>query len=87
MSETNIEPAPLERLLTIDEVGAVLGCKRAKVYTIISSCGLPAVKLLGSTRVRESDLRTFSANLRKAVLKEQPGYAFVRHSVAEAAAQ
>ena len=35
--------------------------------------------------VRASDLRSFQANLRLAVLKEQPGYENVRRHVAEAA--
>ncbi len=46
-------------LIKIPEVAARLGVSRAKVYELIASGTLPAVKVDGCRRVRTSDLEAF----------------------------
>ena len=46
-------------LIKIPEVAARLGVSRAKVYELIASGALPAVKVDGCRRVRTGDLEAF----------------------------
>jgi hypothetical protein len=75
----------MDRLMTTAEVGAVLNLKPEKVIALFSY-GLRAAKVGNIWRVRESDLRAFSANLRAAVLETVPDFLNERRAVREAAA-
>lgn len=46
-------------LLKIPEAAAQLGVSRAKLYELIASGVLPAVKIDGCRRVRTDDLRAY----------------------------
>lgn len=50
-------------LIKIPEVAARLGVSRAKVYELIASGTLPAVKVDGCRRVRTCDLEAFVSGL------------------------
>lgn len=50
-------------LLKIPEAAAQLGVSRAKLYELIASGVLPAVKIDGCRRVRTDDLRTYVEGL------------------------
>ena len=52
-----------ELLLKIPEAAARLGVSRAKLYELIASGALPAVKIDGCRRVRTDDLRAFVEGL------------------------
>lgn len=54
--------APLPKLLlTVKDVGQILGVRTSKVYELINHNLLPALKL-DSTKVRLADLEKFLAN-------------------------
>ncbi len=50
-------------LLKIPEAAAQLGVSRAKLYELIASGVLPAVKIDGCRRVRTDDLRAYVEGL------------------------
>jgi len=50
-------------LIKIPEAAAQLGISRAKLYELIASGALPAVKVDGCRRVRTDDLRAYVAGL------------------------
>ena len=50
-------------LLKIPEAAAQLGVSRAKLYELIASGELPAVKIDGCRRVRTDDLRAYVEGL------------------------
>jgi len=50
-------------LLKIPEAAAQLGVSRAKLYELIASGTLPAVKIDGCRRVRTDDLRAYVEGL------------------------
>ncbi|GCE06154.1 helix-turn-helix domain-containing protein [Dictyobacter aurantiacus] len=57
-----LQPEQL-RLLTIPEVMKILGLGRTKVYDLINSHGLPAVKVDGATRVPLAKLQEWIEQL------------------------
>lgn len=63
MSATNLE-VPVSRLLyRVSEAATALGLSRAKVYALISSGALPAVRIDGARRIRAADLAAYVASL------------------------
>ena len=50
-------------LIKIPEAAAQLGVSRAKLYELIASGALPAVKVDGCRRVRTDDLRAYVEGL------------------------
>lgn len=50
-------------LLKIPDAAARLGVSRAKLYELIASGALPAVKIDGCRRVRTDDLRAYVEGL------------------------
>jgi excisionase family DNA binding protein len=55
---------PVVRLLyRISEVASALGLSRAKVYELINSGALRAVRIDGARRIRAVDLEAFVASL------------------------
>jgi excisionase family DNA binding protein len=55
---------PVVRLLyRISEAALTLGLSRAKVYELINSGALQAVRIDGSRRIRAADLEAFVASL------------------------
>lgn len=50
-------------LIKIPEAAAQLGVSRAKLYELIASGALPAVKVDGCRRVRTDDLRAYVKGL------------------------
>lgn len=55
------ESPPLEDLLTLEEVGKILGVGREKVYWLINHQGLPVVPLGKARKVRPSALSAWIA--------------------------
>jgi excisionase family DNA binding protein len=55
MGSTNVDAL----LMKIPEAAAQLGVSRAKLYELIASGALPAVKVDGCRRVRTDDLRAY----------------------------
>ncbi|TYP88433.1 helix-turn-helix domain-containing protein [Blastococcus xanthinilyticus] len=56
-------PAMAPKLLSLDDTATALGCSERTVKRLIADGVLPAVKLLGATRVRVQDLDTYIAGL------------------------
>ena len=55
---------PVARLLyRVSEVASALGLSRAKVYELINSGALRAVRIDGARRVKAADLEAFVASL------------------------
>ena len=52
-------PHEVESLMNIDEVCAVLGCKKSKLYQLMASGLLESVKVVGSRRFRPDAVREF----------------------------
>jgi excisionase family DNA binding protein len=52
-------PHEVESLMNIDEVCAVLGCKKSKLYQLLASGLLESVKVVGSRRFRPDAVREF----------------------------
>jgi len=50
-------------LIKVPEAAARLGVSRAKLYELIASGALPAVKVDGCRRIRTGDLRAYIADL------------------------
>ncbi len=50
-------------LIKVPEAAAQLGVSRAKLYELIASGALPAVKVDGGRRIRSQDLHDFVARL------------------------
>jgi excisionase family DNA binding protein len=48
-----------ERLLSVREVGALLGVSTATVYALAHSSDLPFVRIRGAIRVRPEDLEAY----------------------------
>ena len=56
-----IPPTEEKPLLTLDEVGEILGISRSSVYRMIHAAQLPTVAIGGnSLRIRTADLRKFA---------------------------
>ena len=51
-------------LMKVHEAAALLGVSRAKLYELIASGALPAVKVDGCRRVRTDDLVSYVNSLR-----------------------
>jgi len=60
-------------LLKVPEVAAHLGISRTKVYELIASGALPAVKLDGSRRIRACDLEEFVQRLTDCTQRRRRG--------------
>ncbi len=57
-------PEPVSRLLyKVGEAASALGLSRAKVYELISSGALRAVRIDGARRIKAADLEAFVASL------------------------
>jgi excisionase family DNA binding protein len=55
---------PVARLLyRVGEAALALGLSRAKVYELINSAALQAVRIDGARRIRAADLEAFVASL------------------------
>ena len=64
MMNTTGTEEPVSRLLyRLSEVAIALGLSRAKVYDLINSGALVAVRIDGARRVRAKDLAAFVASL------------------------
>lgn len=51
-----------EQLLTLAEAQAILRVSKSKMYRLIHREGLPAVRLVSTYRIRQSDLDEFLKN-------------------------
>lgn len=51
-----------EKLLTLAEAQAILRVSKSKMYRLIHQEGLPAVRLVSTYRIRQSDLDEFLKN-------------------------
>ncbi|HLG79133.1 MAG TPA: helix-turn-helix domain-containing protein [Ktedonobacteraceae bacterium] len=49
---------PLQKLLTVSEVAAILGLSKVKVYALLKS-GLPSIKIDGARRVQPGKLQAW----------------------------
>ena len=72
----------IDCILSPHDAARAIGWKESP--QILFSCGLVGVQVGEILRVRESDLRAFVKNLRKAVVREVAGFENVRRHVAEA---
>jgi hypothetical protein len=75
---------PFDCLLSPENAALAIGFD-PKNARILFACGLVGVQVGDSTFVRESDLRAWVKNLRKAVVREVEGYRGVAQAVREAA--
>lgn len=54
-------PAPLQKLLTVPDVAAILGLSKVKVYALLKQRpdGLPSIKIDGARRIQPAKLQAW----------------------------
>ena len=61
-----------DQLLSIEDVGKLIGAKRSRIYELMTSGDITAVKMGGSTRVKQSELERWVSTLRAATFRPSP---------------
>jgi len=61
----------LSRLLTVEEVARILGCKKSTIYKYSSARKIPSVHINGFLRFREDQIKDFIERHTKPEIKSE----------------